>query len=66
MAPAWRAIAEMQTRDLVRRRGALLLLAGLPMAWYVAEAANGVTYAVGTGVLAIRLVHRGRAAPAHR
>jgi hypothetical protein len=53
MTPAWRTIAEMQTRDLVRRRGALLLLAGLPMTWYAAEAASGVTYAVGNGVLAI-------------
>jgi hypothetical protein len=43
----------MQARDLVRRRGALLLLVGLPMSWYVAEAAAGVDYAVGTGVLAM-------------
>jgi hypothetical protein len=53
MAAPWRTVAEMQTRDLVRRRGALLLLAGLPMSWYVAEAAAGVDYAVGTGVLAM-------------
>jgi ABC-type polysaccharide/polyol phosphate export permease len=51
MAAAWQTVAEMQTRDLVRRRAAVLLLAGLPMTWYVAEAASGVSYAVGTGVL---------------
>jgi hypothetical protein len=49
----WRTVAEMQARDLVRRRAALLLLLGLPMSWYVAEAAAGVDYAVGTGVLAM-------------
>lgn len=53
MAAPWRTVAEMQARDLVRRRGALLLLVGLPMSWYVAEAAAGVDYAVGTGVLAM-------------
>jgi hypothetical protein len=53
MRPPWLTVAEMQARDMVRRRGALLLLLGLPMSWYVAEAAAGVDYAVGTGVLAM-------------
>lgn len=53
MDARWRTIAEMQARDLVRRRAALLLLLGLPMSWYLAEAAAGVDYAVGTGVLAM-------------
>ena len=53
MPAPWRTVAEMQARDLVRRRAALLLLLGLPMSWYVAEAAAGVDYAVGTGVLAM-------------
>jgi hypothetical protein len=53
MRAPWRTVAEMQARDLVRRRAALLLLLGLPMSWYVAEAAAGVDYAVGTGVLAM-------------
>jgi hypothetical protein len=43
----------MQARDLVRRRAALLLLVALPMTWYAAEAAAGVGYAIGTGVLAM-------------
>lgn len=51
MRTAWRTVAEMQTRDLVRRRAALLLMAGLPMTWYVGQAASGIDYAVGTGVL---------------
>lgn len=51
MPPPWVTVAEMQGRDLVRRRAALLLLAALPMTWYIAEAASGVSYAVGTGVL---------------
>lgn len=51
MSAPWQTVAEMQTRDLLRRRTALLLLAALPLTWYVAEAASGVDYAVGTGVL---------------
>jgi hypothetical protein len=50
---AWRTIAQMQACDLIRRRAALLLLVGMPMSWYAAEAATGVDYAVGTGVLAL-------------
>ena len=53
MTAAPRTVAELQARDLLRRRAALLLLIGLPMSWYLAEAAAGVHYAVGTGVLAI-------------
>ena len=53
MARAWRTIAEMQARDLLRRRAAVLLLVGLPMSWYAAEVAAGIDYAVGTGVLAM-------------
>jgi ABC-2 family transporter len=53
MSSAWRTIAATQARDLLRRRAAILLLAGLPMTWYLAEAAAGVDYAVGTGVLAM-------------
>ena len=51
MPGPWRTIAEMQARDLLRRRAALLLMAALPLSWYAAEAASGVDYAVGTGVL---------------
>jgi hypothetical protein len=50
---AWWTVAQMQARDLVRRRAALLLLIGMPMSWYAAEAATGIDYAVGTGVLAM-------------
>jgi len=53
MTSRWRTIADMQLRDLTRRRVALALLVGLPMTWYLAEAAAGVGYAVGTGVLAM-------------
>ena len=53
MSAAWWTVAQMQGRDLVRRRAALLLLIGLPMSWYGAEAAAGIGYAVGTGVLAM-------------
>ena len=53
MTAAWRTVAQMQARDLVRRRAALLLLVALPMSWYLAETAAGVDYAVGTGVLAM-------------
>jgi hypothetical protein len=49
----WRTVAEMQARDLLRRRAAVLLLAPFPMIWYGAEAAAGISYAVGTGILAI-------------
>ncbi len=53
MAGPWRTVAEMQLRDLLRRHAALLLLIGMPMSWYAAEeAAAGIDYAVGTGVLA--------------
>ena len=51
MSARWMTVAEMQTRDLVRRRTAVLLIAALPMTWYLAELAAGVSYAVGTGVL---------------
>jgi hypothetical protein len=51
MVAPWWTVAEMQARDLVRRRAALLLLLGLPMSWYIAEAVAGVDYAVGTGIL---------------
>ena len=53
MAGPCRTVAEMQARDLLRRRAAVLLLVGLPMSWYAAEAAAGIDYAVGTGVLAM-------------
>jgi hypothetical protein len=53
MPGAWGTVLHMQARDLVRRRAALLLLVALPMTWYAAEAATGVDYAVGTGVLAM-------------
>ena len=53
MTTAWRTVAEMQARDLLRRRTAVLLLAVFPMIWYGAEAAAGISYAVGTGILAI-------------
>ena len=53
MPAAWRTVASMQARDLVRRRAALLLLVALPMTWYAAEAAADVGYAIGTGVLAM-------------
>jgi ABC-2 type transporter len=53
MSGAWRTVAEMQARDLLRRRAAVLLLVGLPMSWYAAEVAAGIDYAVGTGVLAM-------------
>jgi hypothetical protein len=53
MAGPWRTVAEMQGRDLLRRHAALLLLIGMPMSWYAAEAAVGIDYAVGTGVLAM-------------
>lgn len=53
MPGAWPTVFHMQARELVRRRAALLLLVALPMSWYAAEAAAGVSYAVGTGVLAM-------------
>jgi hypothetical protein len=53
MSAAWRTVAELQARDLLRRRAALLLLVALPTSWYVAESAAGIEYAVGTGVLAM-------------
>jgi hypothetical protein len=53
MSASWVTVAEMQTRDLVRRHAALILLLALPLTWYVAEVASGVDYAVGTGVLGI-------------
>lgn len=53
MAGAGRTVAEMQARELLRRRAAVLLLVGLPMSWYAAEVAAGIDYAVGTGVLAM-------------
>ena len=53
MVGPWRTVSEMQARELVRRRAAVLLLVGLPMSWYVAEVAAGIDYAVGTGVLAM-------------
>jgi hypothetical protein len=53
IAGPWRTVAEMQARELVRRPAAVLLLVGLPMSWYAAEAAAGIDYAVGTGVLAM-------------
>jgi hypothetical protein len=53
MSGAWRTVAEMQARDLLRRRARVLLLVGLPMSWYAAEVAAGIDYAVGTGVLAM-------------
>ena len=51
MSAPWVTVAEMQLRDLMRRRTAVLLIAALPMTWYLAELAAGVSYAVGTGVL---------------
>src|SRR4029453_10518177 len=51
MTGPWGASAGMDARDLLRRRAALLLMAALPLSWYAAEAASGVDYAVGTGVL---------------
>jgi ABC-2 type transporter len=53
MSAAWRTVAEMQARDLLRRHAAIGLLVALPMTWYLAEAAAGIDYAVGTGVLAM-------------
>ena len=49
----WRTVAEMQARELLRRRGALALLMAIPLAWYVAEAASGVDWAIGAGTIGV-------------
>jgi hypothetical protein len=49
----WLTVAALQGRDLSRRRMALLVLIGLPLAWYTSSAAAGLNYAVGSGTLGV-------------
>jgi hypothetical protein len=46
-------LARMQFRELSRRRGVLVLLVGLPLAWYASAVAGGLSYAVGSGMLGV-------------
>jgi hypothetical protein len=49
----WLTVAALQGRDLARRRLVLLVLVGLPLAWYASSAAAGLDYAVGSGTLGV-------------
>jgi hypothetical protein len=49
----WLTVAALQGRDLARRRMVLLVLVGLPLAWYLSSAAAGLDYAVGSGTLGV-------------
>jgi hypothetical protein len=53
ISDAWWTVANLQAREILRRRAALFLLLLFPLSWYVAEAAADIEYAIGTGVLAV-------------
>src|SRR3954451_14319480 len=49
----WRTVAEMQMRELVRRRTALGMLMAIPLTWFLAETASGVSWAIGAGTIGV-------------
>lgn len=49
----WRTVAEMQMRELLRRRAALGMLIAIPLTWFLAETASGVSWAIGAGTIGV-------------